>query len=99
MVDGAGGRRDQLVPGWSGIRSSIQWLLYSQFAVMLVLAYVVILFVALPIFVSLDNLDPGPAPGAARSWFRAPGRWRTFARVTLPLSVPSARMAAFVFKC
>ena len=35
----------------------IEWLLYSQFTVMLVLAYVWIPFVALPIFVSLDNLD------------------------------------------
>jgi spermidine/putrescine transport system permease protein len=40
------------------LRSSedpITWLLYSQFAVMLVLAYVWIPFVALPIFVSLNR--------------------------------------------
>ena len=33
---------------------------------MLVLAYVWIPFVALPIFVSLDNLDPQPAGGGGR---------------------------------
>ncbi len=71
----------------------VQWLLYSQFAVMLVLAYVWIPFVALPIFVSLDNLD--------RSYLEAAGdlgagRWQTFKRVTLPMSMPGV-IAAFVF--
>jgi spermidine/putrescine transport system permease protein len=71
----------------------ISWLIYSQFAVMLVLAYVWIPFVALPIFVGLDNLD--------RSLLEAAGdlganRFRTFLRVTLPLSLPGVT-AAFVF--
>jgi len=71
----------------------VEWLLYSQFAVMLVLAYVWIPFVALPIFVSLNNLDP--------SYLEAAGdlgasRWRSFLRVTLPLSMPGL-IAAFVF--
>jgi len=71
----------------------IQWLLYSQFTVMLVLAYVWIPFVALPIFASLDNLD--------RSMLEAAGdlgasRLKTFWRVTLPLSLPGV-VAAFVF--
>jgi spermidine/putrescine transport system permease protein len=71
----------------------VEWLIYSQFAVMLVLAYVWVPFVALPIFVSLNNLDP--------SFLEAAGdlgasRWRTFVRVTLPLSRPGLT-AAFVF--
>jgi spermidine/putrescine transport system permease protein len=71
----------------------IQWLLYSQFTVMIVLAYVWIPFVALPIFASLDNLD--------RSMLEASGdlgasRLRTFWRVTIPLSLPGV-VAAFVF--
>ena len=81
---------------WLGLRSPddpISWLLYSQFTVMLVLAYVWVPFVALPIFVSLDNLD--------RSLLEAAGdlgasRWKTFLRITLPLSVPGV-VAAFVF--
>jgi spermidine/putrescine transport system permease protein len=71
----------------------LPWLLYSQFTVMLVLAYVWVPFVALPIFVSLDSLD--------RSLLEAAGdlgasRVRAFLRVTLPLSFPGV-MAAFVF--
>jgi spermidine/putrescine transport system permease protein len=71
----------------------VPWLLYSQFAVMLVLVYVWVPFVALPIFVGLDSLD--------RSLLEAAGdlganRWRTFLRVTLPLSLPGV-IAAFVF--
>jgi spermidine/putrescine transport system permease protein len=81
---------------WANVRASddpITWLLYSQFTVMLVLAYVWVPFVALPIFVSLDNLD--------RSLLEAAGdlgasRWRTFVRVTLPLSL-SGVVAAFLF--
>jgi spermidine/putrescine transport system permease protein len=78
------------------VRSSddpITWLLYSQFAVMLVLAYVWIPFVALPIFVSLDNLDRSLLEAASDL---GASRLRTFLRVTLPLSVPGL-IAAFVF--
>jgi spermidine/putrescine transport system permease protein len=71
----------------------IEWLLYSQFAVMLVLAYVWIPFVALPIFVSLDNLDRSLLEASSDL---GASRLRTFLRVTLPLSVPGL-VAAFVF--
>lgn len=81
---------------WSHLRGAdepLTWLLYSQFAVVLVLAYVWVPFVALPIFVVLDNLD--------RRLLEASGdlgasRLRTFVRVTLPLSAPGV-VAAFVF--
>ncbi len=71
----------------------VQWLIYSQFTVILVLAYVWVPFVALPIFVTLENLD--------RSILEAAGdlgasRWRTFWRVTFPMSLPGVG-AAFVF--
>jgi spermidine/putrescine transport system permease protein len=71
----------------------VAWLLYSQFSVMLVLAYVWVPFVALPIFVSLDNLDRSLLEAASDL---GAGRWRTFWRVTFPLSVPGV-VAAFVF--
>jgi spermidine/putrescine transport system permease protein len=71
----------------------ISWLLYSQFTVMLVLGYVWIPFVALPIFVSLDNLDRSLLEAASDL---GASRWRTFMRVTLPLSGPGL-VAAFVF--
>jgi spermidine/putrescine transport system permease protein len=71
----------------------VTWLLYSQFAVMLVLAYVWVPFVALPIFVSLNNLDRSLLEAASDL---GASRLRTFVRVTLPLSAPGL-VAAFVF--
>jgi len=95
VILGDGGAINSFL-SWAHVRSPddpITWLLYGQFAVILVLAYVWVPFVALPIFVSLDNLD--------RSLLEAAGdlgasRWRTFVRVTLPLSVPGV-LAAFLF--
>jgi spermidine/putrescine transport system permease protein len=81
---------------WAHIRSPdhpITWLLYSQFSVMLVLAYVWIPFVALPIFVSLDNLDPSFLEAANDL---GASRWHAFWRVTFRLSLPGV-IAAFVF--
>lgn len=81
---------------WVGLRPEghpVPWLLYSQFTVMLVLAYVWIPFVALPIFVTLENLDRSLLEAASDL---GASRWRTFLRVTLPLSWPGV-MAAFVF--
>ena len=61
---------------WTGLRSPdhpISQLLYSRFAVMLVLGYIWLPFVALPIFVTLESLDrgcsrrrPTSAPAAGR---------------------------------
>jgi spermidine/putrescine transport system permease protein len=81
---------------FTGVRGPdhpVTWLIYSQFAVMLVLIYVWVPFVALPIFVSLDNLDRSLLEAASDL---GAGRWRTFVRVTLPLSLPGVS-AAFVF--
>src|SRR5881275_252103 len=81
---------------WTGLRSPdhpISQLLYSRFAVMLVLGYIWLPFVALPIFVSLESLDrrlleAASDLGASRLW--------AFFRVTLPLSLPGV-VAAFLF--
>jgi len=81
---------------WAHIRDPadpITWLLYSQVAVMIVLAYVWVPFVALPIFVSLDNLDRSLLEAASDL---GSSRWRAFVRVTLPLSLPGV-LAAFLF--
>jgi len=78
------------------LRSSdhpVTWLLNSQFSVVLVLAYVWVPFVALPIFVSLDNLDIALLEAASDL---GASRLRTFWRITLPLSIPGV-IAAFVF--
>jgi spermidine/putrescine transport system permease protein len=80
----------------TGLRADehpIPQLLYSQFTVMLVLGYVWIPFVALPIFVSLENLDRRLLEAASDL---GASRWQAFRRVTLPLSLPGV-VAAFVF--
>jgi spermidine/putrescine transport system permease protein len=81
---------------WTGIRSPghpIAALLYSRFAVMLVLGYVWLPFVALPIFVTLESLDRGLLEAASDL---GASRLQAFVRVTLPLSLPGVA-AAFLF--
>src|SRR5438094_4564953 len=81
---------------WTGLRSPghpISQLLYSKFAVMLVLGYVWLPFVALPIFVSLESLDRRLLEAATDL---GASRLQAFRKVTLPLSLPGI-MAAFLF--
>ena len=81
---------------WAGIRTRdhpISQLLYSRFAVMLVLSYIWLPFVALPIFVSLENLDRRLLEAATDL---GASRLQAFLRVTLPLSLPGV-VAAFLF--
>jgi spermidine/putrescine transport system permease protein len=81
---------------WTGLRSPghpISALLYSRFAVMLVLGYVWLPFVALPIFVTLDNIDTRLLEAASDLYA---SRLQAFVRVTLPLSAPGV-VAAFMF--
>ena len=81
---------------WTGLLSRghpLSFLLYSRFAVMLVLGYVWLPFVALPIFVTLESLDRGLLEAASDLYA---SRWQAFLRVTLPLSAPGV-LAAFLF--
>src|SRR6184192_3383675 len=81
---------------WTGIRSPdhpVEQLLYSRFAVMLVLGYIWLPFVALPIFVSLESLDRRLLEAASDL---GASRLQAFRRVTLPLSLPGV-VAAFLF--
>jgi spermidine/putrescine transport system permease protein len=81
---------------WTHLRAHdhpISQLLYSKFAVMLVLAYIWVPFVALPIFVSLESLDRRLLEAATDL---GASRLQSFVRVTLPLSAPGV-MAAFLF--
>jgi spermidine/putrescine transport system permease protein len=81
---------------WTGVRPHdhpISQLLYSKFAVVLVLIYVWLPFVALPIFVSLESLDRRLLEAATDL---GATRWQAFLRVTLPLSAPGV-IAAFLF--
>ena len=81
---------------WTGLRAPghpLSQLLYSRFAVVLVLSYVWLPFVALPIFVALENVDPRLLE-AANDLYAS--RLQAFRRVTLPLSLPGVA-AAFLF--
>jgi spermidine/putrescine transport system permease protein len=81
---------------WTHLRSPdhpISQLLYSKFAVILVLVYIWVPFVALPIFVSLESMDRKLLEAAADL---GSTRWQAFRRVTLPLSIPGV-FAAFLF--
>src|SRR5215470_3963784 len=81
---------------WTGLRSPdhpISQLLYSRFAVMLVLGYVWLPFVALPIFVSLESIDRRLLEAASDL---GASRLRSFWSITLPLSLPGV-IAAFFF--
>jgi len=80
----------------TGLRSPgnpLSQLLYSRFAVMLVLGYIWLPFVALPIFVSLESLDRRLLEAASDL---GASRLQAFRRVTLPLSLPGV-FAAFLF--
>jgi spermidine/putrescine transport system permease protein len=72
---------------------AISWLIYSKFSVALVLFYAWVPFVALPIFVVLDNLDRSLLDAAHDL---GATRLTTFFKVTLPLSLPGV-IAGFVF--
>src|SRR3954470_4762016 len=81
---------------WTHLRAAdhpLSQLLYSKFAVILVLVYIWVPFVALPIFVSLESMDRRLLEAAADL---GSTRWQAFRRVTLPLSAPGV-FAAFLF--
>ena len=81
---------------WIGLQAhghALSFLLYSRFAVMLVLGYVWLPFVALPIFVTLESLDYRLLEAASDLYA---SRIQAFLRVTLPLSLPGVA-AAFLF--
>ena len=72
---------------------SPSWLIYSTFSVALVLFYTWVPFVALPIFVVLENMDRRVLEAAQD--LGANG-FTAFWRITFPLSFPGV-MAGFVF--
>ena len=79
----------------TGVRSADHplTLIDTRFAVMLVLGYVWLPFVALPIFVSLESLDRRLLEAASDL---GASRLQSFRRITLPLSLPGV-LAAFLF--
>ena len=80
---------------WTGLRPEHHPLTLTdtRFAVMLVLGYIWLPFVALPIFVSLESLDRRLLEAASDL---GASRLYAFRRITLPLSLPGV-VAAFLF--
>ena len=68
-------------------------LLFSPEAVIITLLYVWVPFVALPIFAGLERIDNDLLEAASDLGC---GRWQTFWRITLPLSLPGV-LAGFLF--
>jgi spermidine/putrescine transport system permease protein len=80
----------------TGLRTQghqVSWLLYTQFTVLLVLLYAWVPFVALPIFVALENMDRRLLEAATDL---GASRMRAFAKITLPIAAPGI-VAAFLF--
>jgi spermidine/putrescine transport system permease protein len=79
-----------VMTGLGLMRGPGQWLfeqiqLYTPGAVLVAMVYEFIPFMILPLYASLEKLDPALLEAAADLGARP---WRTFLRVTLPLSVP-----------
>ncbi len=75
------------------ISEPLDFLLYNQVAVVVVLIYVWAPWAALPMFVRIEQIDARLLEAASDL---GASRWRTFLRVTLPLSMPGV-FAAFFF--
>jgi len=79
---------------WAGmIEEPLSFLLYNEFAVVLTLAHAWAPFAILPIYVSLQKIDPSLLEAATDL---GSGPWERFFRVTLPLTVPGVIAACLV---
>ncbi len=75
------------------ISEPVPWLIDSQFAVVVVLAYAWVPFICLPIFIALENMDTRLLEAATDL---GASRLMAFRRITLPLAAPGL-IAAFLF--
>lgn len=93
LILGSNGMLNSLLLSSGLIKETSPILLYSQTAVIVVLTYVWIPFVALPIFASLERISKSLLEAASDLGCT---RRETFFRVTLPLSMPGV-LAGFFF--
>ena len=75
------------------VEEPVQILIYSRLAVIVTLVYVWVPFVALPIYASLLRINPALLEAAA---ILGATPWRSFFRVTLPLSLPGVIAGFFM---
>lgn len=93
LLLGTNGVVNSALTGAGLVEQPLDFLLYNQVAVVVVLIYVWAPWAALPIFVRLEQIDARLLEAA---YDLGASRWRTFLRVTLPLSLPGV-FAAFFF--
>lgn len=96
---GRNGLVNQTLIGLGIIDTPLDWLLYNEGTVLLGLTYVYTLFMTLPIYLSLDRLDPKLLEAAADL---GAGPLQTLWRVLLPLSLPgilSGSIMVFLLAC
>jgi putrescine transport system permease protein len=70
---------------WTGVTDSPLSLLYTPFAVYIGIVYSYLPFMILPLYATLERLDPTLDEAAADLGSRP---WQTFLDITLPLSIP-----------
>jgi spermidine/putrescine transport system permease protein len=96
---GRGGLVNTALMQFGLIDRPLDWLLYNEGATHVGLVYVYTLFMTLPIYLSLDRMDPKLIEAAADL---GAGPMRSFLRVTLPLSMPgvlSGCVMVFLVAC
>jgi len=84
-VLGRNGVINQALLGLGLVSEPVDWLLYNEFAVYVGLVYIYLLFMILPIFLSLDRIDRALIEAAYDLYARP---WAVFRHVLLPLSLP-----------
>ena len=93
LIFSSGGLLNAILLGLGWIDEAQPILLYTKSAVVVTLIYSWIPFVTLPIFSSLDRID-GRLLEAAADLGSPP--WKSFLRVTLPLSIPGVIAGFFI---
>jgi spermidine/putrescine transport system permease protein len=96
---GRTGALNQLLTKLGILQHPVDWFLYNEGTVYLGLVYVYTLFMTLPIYLSLDKIDPGLSE-AASDLGATP--FQSFRRITLPLSSPgiwSGCVMVFLLSC
>jgi spermidine/putrescine transport system permease protein len=96
---GRSGLVNNLLIGLGLIDRPLDWLLYNEAATHVGLIYVYSLFMILPIYLSLDRLDPSLMEAASDL---GAGPVRRFVRVVLPLTLPgitSGCVMVFLLTC
>ncbi|MEM7123486.1 MAG: ABC transporter permease [Pseudomonadota bacterium] len=79
---------------WLGIINEPSTIfLYNEFAMVITMAYIFTPFMVMPIYASLEKIPPSLMEASKDL---GAGRWRTFIKITLPLTMPGI-LAGFTF--